>query len=151
MSDEDGSGLTAVELDWLHSQLDLARAGQTKLLEESINAGLPVNLTASTGDSLLILAAYHRHPGTVEMLLARGADTQRVNDHGQTALAAAVFRRDWRIVGALLAAGANPATGERSALQVASFFNLTDMTELLTWPASATAGPRDPAEGATTE
>ena len=148
---KDGPGLTAVELDCLHSQLDLARAGQTELLEESINVGLPVNLTASTGDSLLILAAYHRHPATVKMLLTRGADTERVNDHGQTALAAAVFRRDREIVGSLLAAGANPATGERSALQVARFFNLTDMTELLTRLAPATAGPRDPAEGATTE
>jgi uncharacterized protein len=146
-----GVELTAAELDWLHSQLDLARAGQTELLEEAIDAGLPVNLTASTGDSLLILATYHRHPDTVRMLLTRGADTERVNDHGQTALAAAVFRRDRRMATSLLAAGASPATGERSALQVAEFFGLTDMTELLTRPAPATPDPPDPPEGARTE
>lgn len=143
--------LTAVELDWLHSMFDLARAGQTKLLSEAIDAGLPVNLTTSTGDSLLILAAYHRRPDTVNMLLARSADTERVNDRGQTALAAATFRRNRRIVGSLLAAGADPAAGERSALQVADFFGLTDMTELLTRPTPATADLADPIESATAE
>jgi uncharacterized protein len=145
-----GTALTAAELDWLHTMFDLARAGHTTLLAEAIDAGLPANLTTSTGDSLLILAAYHRRPGTVNMLLTRGADTERVNDRGQTALAAAVFRRDRRIVGSLLAAGASPCTGTRSALQVADFFGLTDMTDQLTRPA-ATADLAGPKEGATTE
>ena len=46
-----------------------------------------MNLTGGTGDSLLILATYHDHPDTVRMLLERGADTERVNDRGQTASA----------------------------------------------------------------
>jgi ankyrin repeat protein len=40
-----------------------------------------------------MLAASHDHPATVRELLDRGADVDRVNDRGQTALAAAVFRR----------------------------------------------------------
>jgi uncharacterized protein len=124
--------LTTAELQWLHSMVDLARTGQTATLAEAIKAGLPVNLTTSTGDSLLILAAYHCHADTVDMLLAHNADPERVNDRGQTALAAATFRREHQIVVSLLSAGANPATGPRSALQIADFFNLTDMTALLT-------------------
>lgn len=133
--------LTPAELDWLHAILDLARTGQTTALAAAIDAGLPVNLTAGNGDSLLILAAYHCHVDTVDVLIARGADTERVNDRGQTALAAATFRRERPIVVSLLTAGAGPATGEQSALQIAGFFNLTDMEDLLTrtWPESVAA------------
>jgi ankyrin repeat protein len=124
--------LTDAELDFLRSVLDLARGGDTAALAETVDAGVPVNLTSGAGDSLLILAAYHDHPDTVRALLDRGADTARVNDRGQTALGAAVFRRSVESVTALLAAGADPALGGRSALDIARFFDLPDMLELLT-------------------
>ena len=125
------SDLTEDELAFLQRALDLARGGQTEQLAEYVDAGLPVNLTGGAGDTLLILAAYHDHPDTVEALLERGADTARVNDRGQTALAAAVFRRSERSVRALLAAGADPALGPKSALEIARFFELDDMLPLL--------------------
>ncbi|GAA0910682.1 ankyrin repeat domain-containing protein [Virgisporangium ochraceum] len=118
--------LTDDELAYLHSVLDLARQGRTDDLLAAIDAGVPVNLTGGSGDSLLILAANHDHPGTVAALLAAGADPDRVNDRGQTALGAAVFRRSRDSVDALLAAGADPHAGERSAAQVATFFGLTE-------------------------
>ncbi|TWP45617.1 ankyrin repeat domain-containing protein [Lentzea tibetensis] len=124
--------LTEEELAFLGSMFDLARAGDTDQLIEAVDAGIPVNLTNGSGDSLLILAAYHDHPETVRALLERGADTGRVNDRGQTALGAAVFRRSERIVGLLLNAGADPALGPRSALDVARFFDLPEMLALLT-------------------
>ncbi|MDQ3786968.1 MAG: ankyrin repeat domain-containing protein [Actinomycetota bacterium] len=110
---------------------DHARAGDTARLAEAVDAGVPVNLTNGSGDTLLVLAAYHDHPDTVRALLDRGADTARVNDRGQTALGAAVFRRSERSVTALLAAGADPALGTRSALDVARFFDLPEMLALL--------------------
>ncbi|SOD73608.1 hypothetical protein SAMN05892883_2892 [Jatrophihabitans sp. GAS493] len=123
--------LIAEELELLLRVTDLARAGETSQLADAIDSGIPVNLTTAVGDSLLILAAYHCHLETVEMLIARGADTERVNDNGQTALGAATFRRQPEMVRALLAAGAGPQTGARSAQQIASFFELTEMAELL--------------------
>ena len=123
--------LTEEELGFLRSMFDLARTGDTGRLVEAIDAGIPVNLTNGSGDSLLILAAYHDHPDTVRALLERGADTGRVNDRGQTALGAAVFRRSERSVGLLLDAGADPALGPRSALDVARYFELPDMLLLL--------------------
>lgn len=123
--------LTEEELTFLRSMFDLARTGDTGRLVEAIDAGIPVNLTNGSGDSLLILAAYHDHPDTVRALLERGADTGRVNDRGQTALGAAVFRRSERSVGLLLDAGADPALGPRSALDVARYFELPDMLLLL--------------------
>ncbi len=124
--------LTAAELDFLHGIIDLARNGETSALAAAIDSGVPVNLTNGAGDSLLILAAYHCHVGTVEMLLGRGADTERVNDRGQTALGAATFRQQREIVQLLLDAGADPNAGGRSALEVAAFFELAEMTVLLT-------------------
>lgn len=122
--------LTDEELGYLRSLFDLARTGDTGRLAAAIEAGIPVNLT-NEADSLLVLAAYHDHPDTVRALLDAGADTARVNDRGQTALGAAVFRRSERSVTRLLAAGADPALGPRSALDIARFFDLPEMLALL--------------------
>jgi ankyrin repeat protein len=123
--------LTDEELAFLSGTLDLARQGRTAELAERLDAGVPVNLTGAAGDSLLILAAYHVHPDTVDALLARGADHTRVNDRGQTALGAAVFRRSGPIVTALLAAGADPDLGGQSARSIATVFGLEEMQALL--------------------
>ncbi len=123
--------LTEEELTFLVGMFDLARVGDTARLAEAVDAGVPVNLTNDAGDSLLILAAYHDHPDTVAALLDRNADTGRVNDRGQTALGAAVFRRSERSVRLLLAAGADPALGGRSAWDIAEFFGLQEMAALL--------------------
>jgi len=125
------SDLSPDELAFLRSTFDLARAGDVPTLLEYVDAGVPVNLTNGAGDTLLILAAYHRHHDLVRELLARGADHARVNDRGQTALASAVFRQHRGIVVDLLGAGADPDLGERSAVAIATFFELPDMLALL--------------------
>src|ERR671917_389906 len=106
--------LTDDELAFLQSVLDHAREGRTSELAEVIERGVPVNLTSSAGDSLLILAAYHDHSETVRMLLEHGADHGRVNDRGQTALGAAVFRRSKESTTLLLDHGADPDAGGRT-------------------------------------
>ncbi|MDQ3055232.1 MAG: ankyrin repeat domain-containing protein, partial [Actinomycetota bacterium] len=79
-------------LAFAHRMFDLAREGRTEELAAYVDAGLSPDLTNDKGDTLLILAAYHAHPGTVDALLERRADPARTNDRGQTALAAGVFR-----------------------------------------------------------
>ena len=123
--------LTKDELDFLRGVLDLAREGETEQLAAVIERGVPVNLTGGSGDSLLILAAYHGHSETVRMLLERGADPDRVNDRGQTALGAAVFRQSREAVESLLDHGADPRAGGRSAVEIAAFFELDEMASLL--------------------
>ena len=66
-----------------------------------------------------------------EELYDHDADPNRVNDRGQTALAAAVFRRNAETVRMLLAAGADPDGGKPSARETAAFFDLPEMTSLL--------------------
>lgn len=129
--DREAPELTAEELGFLQQTFDLAREGATTELAERLDAGVPVNLTNSTGDTLLILAAYHGHPDTVRALLDRGADHSRVNDRGQTALGAAVFRQSVPAVEALLDAGADPDLGRQSGFAVAEVFELPEMAELL--------------------
>ena len=123
--------LTDEELAFLRGVLDLAREGGTQELAAVIERGVPVNLTGGSGDSLLILAAYHDHPDTVRMLLEHGADPDRVNDRGQTALGAAVFRQSAPGVQLLLEHGADVHAGSRSAAQIAAFFELDEMASLL--------------------
>ncbi|MEU4557774.1 ankyrin repeat domain-containing protein [Actinoplanes sp. NPDC023936] len=114
-------------LAFAHRMFDLARSGDPELAAQ-VAAGLPVNLTNDKGDTLLILAAYHNHPATVTALLQLGADPDRVNDRGQTALGAAVFRKNQETVNALLAAGADPHAGRPSAVELAEYFNLPEVS-----------------------
>jgi ankyrin repeat protein len=125
------SELSESEVELLRGAFELARNGDLAQLATLVDAGLPINLTNDSGDTLLILAAYHAHPDLVSALVERGADTSRVNDRGQTALGAAVFRQSEPIVLSLLAAGADPSLGPRSALDVATFFELPEMLALL--------------------
>jgi len=109
---------------------DLARDGATCSLAAYLDAGVPVDLTNAKGDTLLILAAYHDQPETVRVLLERGADTERLNDRGQTALVAAVFKQS-AAVDDLVAAGADPDLGSPSARATAQFFDLPEMVAKL--------------------
>jgi ankyrin repeat protein len=108
----------------------LARSGATAPLTEYVRAGVPANLTNDSGDTLLMLAAYHGHPDTVRALLAEGADPNRVNDKGQTPIAGAVFKGETEVVRALLDGGADPAAGTPSAIDAARVFGRPDLLAL---------------------
>lgn len=123
--------LTDEQLEFLNSMFDLARAGKTEELLGLIDQGIPVNLTNSKGDSLLILAAYNDHADLVAGLLERGADVDRLNDRGQTAVSCAVFRQNEEIATSLLDAGADVHLGTQNPYAVAEMFGLENMRQLL--------------------
>lgn len=114
-----------------HRMFDLARAGDTEALVGYVEAGVPVELTDATGNSLLMLAAYHGHAATVRALVARGADADHANDRGQTPLAGAVFKDEPDVVDALLDAGADPRLGTPSAIETAAFFGKPELAARL--------------------
>ncbi|THV26184.1 ankyrin repeat domain-containing protein [Glycomyces paridis] len=109
--------------DIAEAAFDLARAGETERLLRFVEAGLPVDLVNGSGDTLLMLAAYHGHAATVTALAAAGADVDRRNDRDQSPLAGAVFKDFGEVVAALLAAGADPDAGTPSARQIAAMFD----------------------------
>jgi uncharacterized protein len=104
-----------------------ARAGDTATLTAYVDAGVPANLANDSGDTLLMLAAYHGHAEAVGALLERGADPGRLNDRGQSPIAGAVFKKEPVVVRALLDAGADPAAGRPSAIEAARMFGHDDM------------------------
>ncbi|HWE89045.1 MAG TPA: ankyrin repeat domain-containing protein [Pseudonocardiaceae bacterium] len=108
----------------------LARAGEAEQLAAYLDAGLPVNFANDSGDTLVMLAAYHGHPAAVRGLLARGADPNRANDRGQTPLAGAVFKGETDVVRALLDGGADPTVGQPSAVEAAAMFGKSDLLAL---------------------
>ena len=112
-----------------HQVFDWARAGERERIAAYVDAGVPVNLTDESGNTLLMLAAYHGHASTVTMLAGRGADVDRLNDRGQSPLAGAVFKAEHDVVAALLEAGADPDAGTPSARETADLFGRPDTLE----------------------
>lgn len=110
-----------------HACFDFARAGDTPRLRAYVEEGVPANLTDATGNTLLMLAAYHGHAETVSALVALGADPDRTNDRGQSPLAGAVFKAEEDVVRVLLAAGADPDVGTPSARATAQMFMRADL------------------------
>ncbi|MGO1545423.1 MAG: ankyrin repeat domain-containing protein [Gulosibacter sp.] len=110
---------------------DYAREGRTEELAAYLEAGAPVNMRNSGGDSFLTLAAYHDATDTVQMLLERGADLEAANDRGQRALTCAVFKQDESTVRVLLAAGADPDAGQPSARGTAQVFGWPEFEKIL--------------------
>ena len=119
----------AVEL--AHRLFDCARAGEVGDLVGYLDAGVPVELTDASGNSLLMLAAYHGQAEVVRALAERGADVDHVNDRGQSPLAGAVFKGEDAVVEALLAAGADPHAGSPSAAEAAAFFGRDELAQRL--------------------
>ncbi|MEV0360842.1 ankyrin repeat domain-containing protein [Nocardia sp. NPDC050697] len=109
---------------------DLARGGAAAALAGYLDAGVPVDLTNSRGDTLVMLAAYHGHAEAVRVLLERGADPDRANDRGQTPLAGAVFKGEAEVVRVLVAGGADPDAGSPSARDAAAMFGKTELLAL---------------------
>lgn len=119
----------AVEM--AHRLFDAAREGDTALLTRFIAAGAPADLTTASGDTLLMLAAYHGHEGTVEYLLGAGATVDAFNDRGQSPLAGAVFKGYAGVVRLLVAAGADADAGNPSARATAAYFQKPELLALL--------------------
>lgn len=111
-----------------HACFDFARAGDTARLRAYVEQGVPANLTDATGNTLLMLAAYHGYADTVSALVSLGADPNRTNDRGQSPLAGAIFKGADDVVRVLLAAGADPDVGTPSARVTA---HMLDRAELI--------------------
>ena len=118
-------------VDLAHRLFDAAREGDTPLLAAYLSAGAPATLSTASGDSLLMLAAYHGHAETVRLILSHGGDVNTANDRGQTPLAGAVFKGYRDVVEALVDAGADPDAGSPTARDAATMFARDEILALL--------------------
>lgn len=109
--------------------MDLAREGRTGELAEFLDHGLQVDVADAGGNTLLMLAAYHGHEETVDMLLERGADPDIRNARDQSPVAGALFKGEDAVVGRLLAAGADLDAGTPSAREAARMFGREHLLE----------------------
>jgi ankyrin repeat protein len=110
----------------------MARSGDSTTLASYVDAGVPVNMANQSGDTLVMLAAYHGHAETVTALVQRGADVDLANDKGQTPLAGAVFKGEDDVVHVLVEAGADATVGSPTAVDAARMFGREDYLALLT-------------------
>ena len=120
--DQSAPGPDQEVVDLAHVLFDMAREGRTEQLAAYVDAGAPANLTDPSGNTLLMLAAYHGHAGLVRELARRGADVDRLNDRGQSPLAGAVFKADDTVIDTLVELGADPDAGTPTARQTAEMF-----------------------------
>lgn len=111
-----------------HACFDFAREGDARRLAAYVDEGVPVDLTDASGNTLLMLAAYHGQSAVVTELLERGADVNRMNDRGQTPLAGAVFKGEDTVVWLLMDAGADIDLGNPSARATAQMFGRGDLS-----------------------
>jgi len=129
--DDASAILDAEVLDLVARLFDGARSGDVEMLAAYVDAGVPVNLTNTNGDTLVMLASYYGHDPAVAALIARGADVNRHNNRGQTPLAGAVFKNDSTIIELLLSADADPQAGSPTALETARYFGKEQLARQL--------------------
>ena len=101
---------------------ELARNGGAGPLSVMLNAGVPVDMRTSEGDSLLMLACSNGHSDTARLLLENGANPDLHNDQRQTPLMAAARSNHGKVIECLLEAGAQKSLADangHSALDLA--------------------------------
>ncbi|RKU45713.1 hypothetical protein DL546_007532 [Coniochaeta pulveracea] len=130
LTSSDTQELPPAALELAHKLFDMARSGDTETLGAYIQAGIPPNLTNQTGDTLLMLAAYHGHADTTRALLQVGADPNRLNDRGQSILAGSVFKGSDEVVKVLVEGGADIWAGTPNAVASARMFGKEDYLEI---------------------
>jgi uncharacterized protein len=129
--DEQRATLDAELMDLAARLFDAARSGDAAMLAAYVDAGVPVDLTNTNGDTMVMLAAYYGNDSAVAALIARGADVDKHNNRGQTPLAGAVFKNDSTVIGLLLSADADPLAGSPSALETARYFEREELARQL--------------------
>jgi ankyrin repeat protein len=107
--------------------MDLARRAETEELAGFLDHGLPVDVQDDDGNTLLMLAAYHGHAPTVQLLISRGADVDLRNGRDQSPVAGALFKGEDEVVRLLVRAGADLDAGTPSGRDTAAMFGRQEL------------------------
>lgn len=110
---------------------DAARSGDQRMLSEFILADYDLESRTDKGYTALILAAYHGHIDTVELLMKAGADPCAQDNRGNTALMGALFKGEISIARRLIGAACKPDQRNNAGQTAAMYAALFGRTELL--------------------
>lgn len=108
-----------------------ARAGDTEMLQEFINAGYDLNTQDSKGYTALILSAYNGHGKAAEQLINAGADVCAQDNRGNTAMMGAIFKGELRIARLLMKSDCSVDTANNAGQTPAMYAALFQRTEVL--------------------
>lgn len=86
--------------------VDAARRGDTDLLTQFLDAGMPANCADERGYTPLIVATYNEQLETTKLLLERGANPNDQDQKGATALSGVAFKGFLEIAQLLIENGA---------------------------------------------
>ncbi|XP_037796430.1 serine/threonine-protein phosphatase 6 regulatory ankyrin repeat subunit A-like [Penaeus monodon] len=116
----------------------------TKSLENGSN-NIPIFFLQDSGATAMHLAAYKKHLGTLEALVASGADVDLVNDLGNTPLHDAVSNGQLLVVGKLVGLGASASKknrrGDAQALEKTPLLTLLVRFQEFLYNSSDDCGP----------
>ncbi|QDH15540.1 ankyrin repeat domain-containing protein [Oecophyllibacter saccharovorans] len=113
---------------------EAARSGDTELLGQFLDAGMPVNSADSAGYTPLTVATYNNQLEAARLLLQRGADPEALDNKGASALAGVAFKGLEPVAELLIAHGAEvdrPNHAGRTPLMFAIMFGRENMARLL--------------------
>jgi len=121
------------DIDLATHLFNLARTGATSHLQTYISAGIPVDMSDTSGDTLLTVAAFHGHAMTVSMPLSKGADPNVVNDSGHTIITGAIYMGHTVVAKVLRKGGADIHKGRPTAIDCCLMFNRISLLLFLTY------------------
>jgi len=111
-----------------------ARTNDTAVIEQFVDAGIPIDSYNNKGYTALMIATYHGNKNTVNTLLHLGANACLEDNRGNTALMAAIFRGEFSIAKTLVSLDCDNAHQNKAgqtAEQFAQTFGQQKVIELL--------------------
>ena len=113
---------------------EAARIGDDNIIREFAASHYDLNVRDEKGYTALILAAYHGHSSTVDLLIKNKADPCAKDNNGNTALMGALFKGELSIARKLTTADCDPDlrnnAGQTAAMYAALFGRLEILQQL---------------------
>ncbi len=111
-----------------------ARTGDDEVVNEFLNAGLPIDVKNNKGYTALMIATYNGKTSIVNTLIKRGANVCAKDHRGNTALMAAIFRAEFKIANTLMKSDCDTNqqnNAGQTAVMYATLFGRDELKNLL--------------------
>ena len=110
---------------------EAARIGNDNIIREFAASHYDINVRDEKGYTPLILAAYHGHSSTVDLLIKNKADPCAKDKNGNTALMGALFKGEISIAHTLAKTDCDPDQRNNAGLTAAMYAALFGRLEIL--------------------